>query len=448
MVKEGTGGQGGAGQEGAPGVSAKLIVQGTSPTVVVAGANQPVNSGVNNPSDFNLGAQSIITVDNINCALRDVTYTGLSGSTNLGTGASNPSGPVTQYTTLGRKTITSNGSDYVEFHNIAIEQSSYIPDISTSANPIDATPNPDDYWLCVGDGANFTANIPAPPVSYEWEIRDSGGGVVFTDGGATVSQISYTFNTPDTYTIDVYINTDCCGDSPIDQITVFVEPQPTISITGDGICEGGSTSLSAVVADASTVTWSPPNNLNITTGTSVTVDGLFQTTTYTVTAESTNGYCTASEDVTVTVYPIPTLNVSSTDADCTDNGTATVTPSGGSGDYTYTWSPNVGTGSTVTGLEAGAYDVTVTDNISGCSDFTSVSVGPSATAFTAVPTATQQVSCNGFNNGQVTIGVFQNGSQVNPPTGYTFTWTPRARRRTRYRYRHRTIRRLIFRIGC
>jgi uncharacterized repeat protein (TIGR01451 family) len=88
--------------------------------------------------------------------------------------------------------------------------------------------------------------------------------------------------------------------------------------------------------------------------------------TYTVNVTDMNG-CSTSE--TFTIAPAAALNATAgNDSICpnTDElGTLTVVITNGSGDYTIAWSNN-GSTLTITGLMAGTYGVTVTDNISGC----------------------------------------------------------------------------------
>ncbi|MBK8846394.1 MAG: hypothetical protein IPO27_07545 [Bacteroidetes bacterium] len=96
-------------------------------------------------------------------------------------------------------------------------------------------------------------------------------------------------------------------------------------------------------------------------------------------------------------------------------GTATSTPAGGTGPYTYLWNDGAAqTTATATGLSAGTYTVTVTDN-NGCTSTCSYTV-TEPTALTCVGSGTN-VSCNGGNNGTAT----------SPPAGgtspYTYLWS-------------------------
>lgn len=89
-----------------------------------------------------------------------------------------------------------------------------------------------------------------------------------------------------------------------------------------------------------------------------------------------------------TLSPPPPLNASITasanptcDNGC--NGSATVTATGGTPPYTYAWSPSGGTAATATGLCAGNYTVTVTDN-AGASVVRNVSLTYPAVAMSNV----------------------------------------------------------------
>ncbi|MCE3280260.1 MAG: hypothetical protein K0S44_2451 [Bacteroidetes bacterium] len=113
-----------------------------------------------------------------------------------------------------------------------------------------------------------------------------------------------------------------------------------------------------------------------------------------------------------------TVTVSSTDVSCFggNNGTATAMVVGGSGSFTYSWSPFGGTLSTVTGITAGSYTVTVTDN-SDMSTATASVVVMQPTQL-IVNTAANPASCNGICDGSVSAMV----SGGTPP--YFYSWAP------------------------
>ncbi|MDZ7878194.1 MAG: gliding motility-associated C-terminal domain-containing protein [Saprospiraceae bacterium] len=92
--------------------------------------------------------------------------------------------------------------------------------------------------------------------------------------------------------------------------------------------------------------------------------------------------------------PMTATGVIDTRATCREaNGAATIRVSGGSGNYTYSW----GTSATKTGLAAGAYNVTVTDNTTGCTAVSSLTMTNelAASATIAMPQTTIFVSCAG-----------------------------------------------------
>lgn len=112
-----------------------------------------------------------------------------------------------------------------------------------------------------------------------------------------------------------------------------------------------------------------------------------------------------------------TTTTSTTPASCTAaNGTATVTPAGGATPYTFAWN-NGQTAATATGLAAGNYTVTVTDN-AGCTATASVTVASNSTTLTATSTVTD-ASCTA-TNGAVNLTV------TNGTAPFTFLWSNNA----------------------
>jgi gliding motility-associated-like protein len=83
----------------------------------------------------------------------------------------------------------------------------------------------------------------------------------------------------------------------------------------------------------------------------------------------------------------------------TANGQATITVTGGSGNYTYSW----GASNVRSDLRSGTYNITVTDNQTGCSASVTTSlldaVTPSATVTITTPTVA--LKCKGDKNGTV-----------------------------------------------
>jgi hypothetical protein len=133
--------------------------------------------------------------------------------------------------------------------------------------------------------------------------------------------------------------------------------------------------------------------------------------TYSITVKDANG-CTGVTSVTLTEPTTITATITTGNSTCgNSNGTALITAAGGSGSgYTYSidgGSTSNSTGS-FSGLAAGTYLVLVTDG-NGCENVFTVIVtdsnGPTITGNTST-----QVSCNGGNDGSITITGTSGGS--------------------------------------
>lgn len=127
--------------------------------------------------------------------------------------------------------------------------------------------------------------------------------------------------------------------------------------------------------------------------------------TYTATVTDANGVVSSGSAQFAVLEPVAiSASVSSTAVACFggSNGTATIDSaaiSGGVGPYSFVWA-NGSNDSTITGLSAGSYTVTVTDSLACAVDF-SVLVGqPTLLSYSSSLT---NVSCFGANNGSATI---------------------------------------------
>jgi gliding motility-associated-like protein len=97
----------------------------------------------------------------------------------------------------------------------------------------------------------------------------------------------------------------------------------------------------------------------------------------------------------------PTANLVNTNISCSGgtNGTINLTVSGGTSPYTFNWGSGI-TSEDRTGLSAGTYAVTISD-AAGCTSTASTTITQPA-AITAT-TASTNTSCNGVNNGTITV---------------------------------------------
>lgn len=391
----GNGGNGGAGGNGAPGISNALQADGGLPLVSAI-------------TGFPLATQPVITAANVSCTNRPVNYTAASAANwTFGNGATpataNTAGAAPSYTNIGRKNITYNGEPYTGFVNIAIDSAAYKPNIGSTAAEI----APDTFFLCADEGADFTSD--AFGVAYSWDF----GGAINPNTYTTKDIPGLIFTTTGTFLISLRVQTDCCGWSVPDSVTLVVEPRAPVAFAGDTtLCEGESTVIT--LSGASSYAWLPDvGSLNGPVAT-VTVSPAV-TTTYLASGFSSSGNCNTEVNVTIHVNEIPAVATTAVSATCTNDGSATAHPTGGSGTYNYLWNDvNAQSTSTAANLFSGNYTVTVTDANSGCAN----------TAFAFVPSAgpiayiqnTTPVTCYGGTDGTATVA----GTGGAP--GYTFLW--------------------------
>ena len=123
--------------------------------------------------------------------------------------------------------------------------------------------------------------------------------------------------------------------------------------------------------------------------------------TYNVTATDNNG-CSTSSALVVNQPAAMTWSNSVTNVSCfgQSNGQILLTIVGGVSPYNYNWSNGANT-QTITGLIAGSYIITATDN-TGCSASTTINVSqPTAPTLS---TSFANVNCNAANTGTINVG--------------------------------------------
>lgn len=224
--------------------------------------------------------------------------------------------------------------------------------VTVFSNPVISVP---DQEICNGDQATLTA--PAGYTVYAWST------------GATTQSITVNPASSTVYTVTVSDVNTCLGTA---SSTLTVNPLPVADAGSPvAICEGTSTTLTASGAGAGgTYTWNPGG----AGGANFTVTPVV-TTTYTVLV-TTAEQCSQSDQVTVTVNPMPQVSADNVSAVCKGSS---VTLNANSGTGNFVWQPGNLAGSTVvvTPLITTTYTVTVSDNI-GCSgsDQVTVTVNP------------------------------------------------------------------------
>ncbi|NBV91834.1 MAG: hypothetical protein EBR91_06685, partial [Flavobacteriia bacterium] len=207
--------------------------------------------------------------------------------------------------------------------------------------------------VCAGQSITLTAT---PSVA---------GGTYLWSNGAITPTITVNPNVTTTYTVTYSNNGTATGSG-----TVTVNPAPTINAGQDQtVCQGANVTLSGT--GGSSYTW----NNGVNNGVAFVPNA---TTTYTVTGTDANG-CTNTDQVTVTVNALPTVNAVNNQTLCTGASASAVAFSGTAG-ASFAWvnsNPSIGltangTGniSVFTAANATANPITgtitVTPNQAGC----------------------------------------------------------------------------------
>jgi gliding motility-associated-like protein len=204
--------------------------------------------------------------------------------------------------------------------------------------------------------------------------------------------------------------TDANGCRDTSTVTVIAPQQltATTAVTGAG-CVGGSAGDVTVTANGGTA----PYSYAINGGTAQTSNVFTNLSagTYTIVITDANGCSVSSVAIVTTTSSInitatATSNFGGYNVSCagSNNGTATATAVGGTAPYSYSWSTTpVQATQVATGLSAGVYTVTVTDNI-GCSNTVNVTITEPA-AITLTATGTTNPRCGGTSTGSISLGI-------------------------------------------
>ncbi|WP_245584856.1 beta strand repeat-containing protein, partial [Pedobacter glucosidilyticus] len=278
----------------------------------------------------------------------------------------------------------------------------------TAPSALSLTPASQTNVSCFG-GSNGAASINTPTggaggYTYNWTPGNPTG-----DGTTSVTGL-----TAQTYTCTV---TDANGCVAIQNFTITAPSALSLTPASQTnvSCFGGSNGAASINtptggAGGYTYNWTPGNPTGDGT-TSVT--GLTAQT-YTCTVTDANG-CVAIQNFTITQPTALVASTSQTNIACNGSatGVASVSPSGGVPPYGYLWS-NGNTTPTASGLAAGTYSVTITDQ-NACQLSRSFTI----TQPTALVAATSQtnVACNGGSTGAASI------SPSGGTTPYTYLWS-------------------------
>ena len=201
-----------------------------------------------------------------------------------------------------------------------------------------------------------------------------------------------------------------CSNSAVASINDAGAPVITVVSVANASCNGGSNGAIniSVAGGTSPYTYSWVNG-----ATTQNISNL-SAAPYEIVVKDANG-CKSTKSIVVSEPSPISLTINTTNPACgsTAGGSATVVASGGTGAYTYQWS-NTATTSTVSGLLAGNYSVTVKDN-KGCTNSAQASVTNTGGASITL----DSIKAGGCGGGKGSIYISVSGGVP----AYTYSWS-------------------------
>lgn len=393
----------------------------TGVAVAVTSTINPLPTITTQPSasTINAGANTTFSVAASNA-------TGYQWQVNTGSGFVNItnggvySGATTSILTITGATAGMNGYSYrVTVSGSCPSATSNAVSLTVNSNPV-VTGNPPNRTLCPGGNTTFPVTATGA-TSYQWQVNTGSGFADVTNGGiysnATTSTLTLTGVTVGMSGYQYRcVVTNASGSTNSNSATLTV-PNIVVTTTAQTnvSCNGGTNGSATVTATGGfapyTYSWSPSG------GTGATATGLAPGT-YTVTVTD-NITCTKNHTVIITQ---PTATVSGTTVvtniacNSGNSGAINLTPTGGTGPYTFNWGGGITTEDR-TGLVAGTYSVTITDN-NGCTGTVSGITVTQPTAIASSVSAQTNVPCSGGATGSATV------SATGGAGSYTYSWAP------------------------
>lgn len=344
---------------------------------VVASQNGPSISLVNSTN---------VTCFNANDGTASVTATGGNGAYSYSWAPGGLTGASQTGLAAGSYTVTvTDGSGCTDQLVVNITEPAEI--ILSTSNIVPATCGAND------GGATVNAGGGTGGFTYSWS-PSGGTAATASNLGAGVYTVTVTDNSGCSESIDVAI-------SNIGGPSVNLDSVSNVSCFA---LSDGSASVSVTGGTSPyTYNWTPSGGTG-STATNLSAGNY-------IVSVTDAGSCITTLNVTITEPSQIILDATISDQNCGSlDGSISVSASGGTGGYSYLWSPNGETTSSLSGLSANNYDVTVTDN-SGCSVFGNYSVNTvGSLTVTANP---------------VSAVIDAGGSvQINTIGAFIYSWTP------------------------
>lgn len=276
---------------------------------------------------------------------------------------------------------------------------------------------------CAADDSIIAVVTPAPTVSIT-PIPDQCISTLFVPLASYGSPFGGTFSGPGVSsnffypaiagpgTHQVIYSFSASGCTGFDTFQLVVDPIPNVvmSVFPD-LCEG---------SDAiSLVNYASPQG-GVFSGIGISNDTIFDPATsgvgnFTIQYDYSNVCGSDSATAPIAVYGNPTLSLAASDVSCNglNDGSAAASAASGQTPYAFVWS-NASSGSSINGLSAGNYSVTVSD-ANGCSDSSNFSIAQPPALLAAL--SSTNVTCNAGNDGSASV-VASGGAPA-----YSYLWS-------------------------
>ena len=280
----------------------------------------------------------------------DLSVTGAIGSiqwqtSTNGTTWTNIAGATNTVLTAAQMAVTSTS----KYFRVTISGVTCSPSLASNSVLISILSSPtisagSDQTICSGSSITLTA---FGGNSYSWD-----NGVI--NNQAFIPQ------TTNTYTVTGTASNGCTG---TDQMTITVNPTPTVSIINNNpvvICQGQVYTLNSQVTNGMTYQWKR-NGINISGATGPNYSTTNNSGAYTLTVTSSNGCIATSGAVTINITPSPTIAAGQDQHICLGDSVVVYATSA----TPFTWSGGIQNGVYFTPNNSNSY-VASTVNSSGC----------------------------------------------------------------------------------
>jgi len=285
-------------------------------------------------------------------------------------------------------TLTGGGATSYTWNNGVTNGVAFTPTATTTytVTGTDANncQNTAQVTVTVNPLPTVTANATATTICAGGQVTLTGGGATsYTWDNGVTNGVAFSPTATTTYTV-TGTNANSCQNTAQVTVTVASAITVTANATSTSVCAGGQVTLTG--GGATSYTW----DNGVTNGVAFTPTA---TTTYNVTG--TSGTCTGTDQITITVNPLPTVTASTSAASVCAGSQVTLT---GGGATSYTWDNGVTNGVAFTPTTTTAYTVTGTDG-NNCQNTAQVMV-----TVNPLPTVTANASFTAICNGdQVTL---------------------------------------------